>query len=103
LRVSAGLRSSDDNAPARFTSDTDDFHYIAPSHQIGVDAKRGWLLCLEMVKEQLTARESCVKDLNVEAALPQMRTKIQDAERRIRLHDLHLLGIFVEEVTVRKE
>jgi len=32
-----------------------------------------------------------------------VRTEIEDAERRIRLHDLHLFGVFVQEVTVRKQ
>ncbi len=56
-----------------------------------------------MVEERLAARESRVEDLDVEALLPQVRTEVQDAQRRIGLHDLHLFGVLVEEVAVRKQ
>ena len=56
-----------------------------------------------MLKECFSIGEGRVEDINIEALLSQMRAQIQDAKRSIGLHDLKLLGIFVEEVAVREE
>jgi hypothetical protein len=43
------------------------------------------------------------KNLGIQALLAQMRANIKDPKRRIRLHDLKLLGIFVKEIAVSEK
>jgi len=56
-----------------------------------------------VVKQRLAAGEGGVEDIDLEAGAAEMRAQIQDAQRRVGLHDLHLLGILVEEVTVSEQ
>ena len=102
-RVSAGLRPSDDHTPAGFTGHADSLHYVGASHQVGVDAKCGRLLGLQVIEKGFPVREGRIEDLDVEALLPQMRAEIEDAQRRIGLHDLQLFGIFIEVIAVREQ
>jgi hypothetical protein len=51
-------------------------------------------------KERVPAGKSGVEYVDIETLPPQVRAKIQNAQRGVGLHDLKLFGIFVEKVTV---
>jgi hypothetical protein len=56
-----------------------------------------------MMEEGIAAGEGGIEDLHIESRTAQVGTEIQDAQRRIGLHDLHLFGIFVEKVTMSEQ
>jgi hypothetical protein len=51
----------------------------------------------------LAGRERGIENFNIHAFVAEMRADIQNPKRRIRLHDLKLFGIFVEEIPVGEE
>src|SRR5258705_6002114 len=56
-----------------------------------------------MLKERFSIGECRVEDIDIESVVTQVRAQVQDAERCVALHDLKLLGVFVEEVAVGEE
>jgi hypothetical protein len=56
-----------------------------------------------MLKECVSIGEGRVEDIDIESLVSQMRAQVQDAERSVGLHDLKLLGVFVEKVAVGEE
>jgi hypothetical protein len=53
-----------------------------------------------MPAEHLHAGKCRVKNLYVESLLSKMRAYIKDAQRNVRLEDLHLLRILVKKISV---
>src|SRR5271170_4779813 len=101
--VGAWFRAANDSLPPSFAGYLENLDDIAACHQIGVDANDRWCLGAEVVKERLSIGEGGIEDVDVKALLSQMRAQVQNAKRSVGLHDLKLLGIFVEEVAVREQ
>jgi hypothetical protein len=53
-----------------------------------------------MLEERFPAGEGSVEYIDIETLPSQVRAKIQNSQRGIRLHDLKLFRVFVKKVTV---
>jgi hypothetical protein len=54
-----------------------------------------------MREKRVPAGERSIEYFDIEPLISEVRTQIQNTQRRVGLHDLKLFGIFVEKVTVR--
>ncbi len=107
LKVLEGVGSwfgtADDGLPASFAGYLENLDYVAARHQIGVDANGGWSLSAQMLKQGFAAGEGGVEDIDIEALFSKMRAQIENAKRRIRLQNLKLFRVLVEEVAMSEK
>src|SRR6185312_7404865 len=100
LRISAWLGASDDRLPSSLARNREKLDDVRAGHQVRVKAKNRRRAGLQSRDQRFASGKGGVEDFNIEALGLQMRTQIKNAERRVGLHDLKLLRVLVEEVTV---
>src|SRR5579872_5055107 len=80
-----------------------DGQYVRARHQIAVDAEGGRWTRIKNAEQFFARSERGIVNLDVVPLRSEMRREIENAERRVRLHDAELFRIFHQEVSVCEE
>ena len=101
--VVGALGAAEDHRPAMAPRRAHDFEHRAARHEIGVDAHDATRRGREARREFGTLAKRAVENLHRKSGALQVCREIQQAERRIRLHDLPFLLIVGQEVAVGEQ
>ncbi len=82
---------------------TIDIDHVGPRHQVCVYAQHRWRTLPNDIEQFLAVGKRGIEDLNLHTFPAQVRTDVEDPQRRIWLHDLKLLGVLVQEIAVREQ
>ena len=97
------LRTTQDHLPSGGAGARGDIQHIAPGHQVAVDSDGRRRTGIQDVEQLLAGAKSGVINIDIESLAAQVGRQIENAQRRVGLHDLAFFRIFAQKIGVREQ
>src|SRR5207249_3143417 len=94
VRIVCALRPSEHDRPPMAMPGIDDPEHGGTRHEIRVHTEHSTGLTRQPSLEDIAIAERAIEDVDAESRALEIRAQIEQAERRIRLHDPLLLLVF---------